>query len=74
MHFKVRFVEYFTASVFKRELRKAPLKVQQGPVGITKNRKLIAVLVSVQTYDLLQQYKDHPLFNESDPGINDTQE
>jgi prevent-host-death family protein len=54
-------MEYFAISVFKRELRKALRKADQGPVGITKNGKLILVLVSIQTYELLHKYKDLPL-------------
>ena len=54
-------MEYFAISVFKRELRKALRKDDQEPIGITKNGKLILVLVSIQTYELLHKYKDLPL-------------
>ena len=43
-------MEILNASDAKREFGEVILKVQQGPVGINKNGKPVAVMVSANTY------------------------
>ncbi|MCO5119191.1 MAG: type II toxin-antitoxin system prevent-host-death family antitoxin [Burkholderiaceae bacterium] len=64
-------MEHFNASDVKREFGEALLKAQQGPVGINKNGKPVAVLVSARAYAELQALREKQLRAEIEAGIAD---
>jgi prevent-host-death family protein len=64
-------MEYINASDAKREFGEALLKAQQGPIGINKNGKPVAVIVSARTYAELQEFRDRQLRQEIEEGIAD---
>jgi prevent-host-death family protein len=64
-------MEYLNASDVKREFGEALLKAQQGPVGINKNGKPVAVLVSARAYAELQQFRERQLRSEIEAGMAD---
>ena len=48
------------------------LKVQQAPVGINKNGKPVAVVMSADEYAMLERAKEECLKAKLQEGINDT--
>lgn len=64
-------MEYLNASDAKREFGEALLKAQQGPIGINKNGKPVAVLVSARAYAELQEFRERQLRQEIEDGIAD---
>lgn len=65
------FMEILNASDAKREFGDALLKAQQGPVGINKNGKPVAVLVSAKAYAELQAFREQQLRQEIAAGVAD---
>lgn len=66
-------MEYINASDAKREFGEALLKAQQGPVGINKNGKPVAVMLSARAYAELQGFRERQLQQEIAEGIADIQ-
>jgi prevent-host-death family protein len=64
-------MEYLNASDVKREFGEALLKAQQGPVGINKNGKPVAVMVSAKAYAELQEFRERQLRAEIEAGMAD---
>jgi prevent-host-death family protein len=64
-------MEILNASDAKREFGVALIKAQQGPVGINKNGKPVAVLVSVKEYAELQACRAQQLRQEIATGMDD---
>lgn len=64
-------MEILNASDAKREFGEALLKAQQGPVGINKNGKPVAVMVSAKAYAELQAYREQQLRQEIESGMAD---
>jgi prevent-host-death family protein len=66
-------MEICNASDAKREFGEMLLKVQKEPVGINKNGKPVAVMVSVSDYEDLQFLKEQWLKSGLQKGLDDLQ-
>ncbi len=66
-------MEILNASDAKREFGEVLLKVQKEPVGINKNGKPVAVMVSATEYEELKSLKEQWLKIELQKGIDDLQ-
>ncbi len=66
-------MEICNASDAKREFGEILLKAQKEPVGINKNGKPVAVMVSVSEYQELQFLKELWLKAELQKGFDDLQ-
>ena len=66
-------MEILNASDAKREFGEVLLKAQKEPVGINKNGKPVAVMVSAGEYEELQSLKEKYLKMELQKGFNDLQ-
>jgi prevent-host-death family protein len=64
-------MEILNASDAKREFGEMLLKVQQAPIGINKNGKPVAVIVSVNEYEELHAIKKAQLKSLLQEGLND---
>ena len=64
-------MEILNASDAKREFGEALIKAQQGPVGINKNGKPVAVMVSAKAYAELQAFREQQLRQEIEAGMAD---
>lgn len=64
-------METLTASDAKREFGDLLLKVQSAPVGINKNGKPVAVMLSYTEYEQLAAYKTEQLKAQIQQGIAD---
>ncbi|MGK2927455.1 MAG: type II toxin-antitoxin system Phd/YefM family antitoxin [Lysobacterales bacterium] len=64
-------MEILNASDVKREFGDALIKAQQGPIGINKNGKPVAVMVSARAYAELQAFREQVLQQEIAAGIAD---
>lgn len=64
-------MEILNASEVKREFGEALLKAQQGPVGINKNGKPVAVMLSARAYAELQSFREQYLKQEIATGMAD---
>ena len=64
-------METVNASDAKREFGEVLLKAQKGPVGINKNGKPVAVIVSAETFDELQAVQRAALQQAIDDGMAD---
>lgn len=64
-------METVNASDAKREFGEVLLKAQKGPVGINKNGKPVAVMVSAETFDELQAVQRAALQQAIDDGMAD---
>ena len=66
-------MEILNASEAKREFGEVLIKAQHGPVGINKNGKPIAVVVSATEYAQLEALKAEHLKEAIQEGIADLQ-
>ncbi len=66
-------MEILSASDAKREFGEVLMKAQRGPVGINKNGKPIAVVISAVEYAQLETLKEEQLKAAIQEGINDLQ-
>ena len=66
-------MEVLNASDAKREFGEVLIKAQRGPVGINKNGKPIAVVVSTAEYAQLEALKEKQLKAAIEEGIADLQ-
>ena len=66
-------MEILSASDAKREFGEVLLKAQHGPVGINKNGKPVAVIVSAVEYAELDNLRATLLQQEIDKGLEDIQ-
>ncbi|MCF6355627.1 MAG: type II toxin-antitoxin system prevent-host-death family antitoxin [Candidatus Polarisedimenticolaceae bacterium] len=66
-------MEILNASDAKREFGEVLIKAQRGPVGINKNGKPIAVVVSTAEYAQLEALKEKQLEVAIEEGIADLQ-
>ncbi len=66
-------MEKLNASDAKREFGEMLIKVQRGPIGINKNGKPIAVVVSATEYEQLEALKEKHLQAAIQEGIDDLQ-
>jgi prevent-host-death family protein len=66
-------VEILNASDAKREFGEVLIKAQKEPVGINKNGKPVAVMVSATEYAELKSLKEQWLKIELQKGFNDLQ-
>ena len=64
-------METLNASAAKREFGEVLLKAQKGPVGINRNGKPVAVMVSAETFDDLQAVQRAALQQAIDEGMAD---
>ncbi|RLA47683.1 MAG: antitoxin [Gammaproteobacteria bacterium] len=64
-------MEILSASDAKREFGEVLLKAQHGPVGINKNGKPVAVMVSAAEYAELDSLRAKLLQQEIDIGLED---
>jgi len=64
-------MEICNASDAKREFGEMLLKAQKEPVGINKNGKPVAVMVSASEYQELQLLKEQWLKSELQKGLDD---
>ncbi|RLA57016.1 MAG: antitoxin [Gammaproteobacteria bacterium] len=64
-------MEILRASDAKREFGEVLLKAQHGPVGINKNGKPVAVMVSAAEYAELDSLRAKLLQQEIDIGLED---
>ena len=64
-------MEICDASDAKREFGEILLKAQKEPVGINKNGKPVAVMVSASEYEELQFLKEQWLKSELQKGLDD---
>ena len=64
-------METLNASDAKREFGEVLLKAQKGPVGINKNGKPVAVMVSAEAFDELQAVRREALQKAIDEGMAD---
>ncbi len=62
-------METLTASDAKREFGEMLMKVQKGPVGINKNGKPVAVVLSASEYEQLDQFREDWLKAKIQKGI-----
>jgi prevent-host-death family protein len=66
-------MEICNASDAKREFGEILLKAQKEPIGINKNGKPVAVMLSVSEYEELQFLKAQWLKSELQKGLDDLQ-
>jgi len=66
-------MEILNASDAKREFGEVLIKAQRGPVGINKNGKPIAVVVSAAEYAQLEALKAEQLKAAIEEGVADLQ-
>jgi len=66
-------METISASDAKREFGDLLLKAQQAPVGINKNGKPVAVVLSVAEYEQLEAIREAQLREELQKGLDDLQ-
>ena len=66
-------MEILNASDAKREFGEMLLKAQKEPVGINKNGKPVAVMVSASEYEELKSLKEQWLKMELQKGMEDLQ-
>ena len=66
-------MEMLSASDAKREFGEVLIKAQHGPVGINKNGKPVAVMVSAAAYAELDSLRTRLLQQEIDKGLEDIQ-
>jgi prevent-host-death family protein len=64
-------MEILNASDAKREFGEVLLKAQKAPVGINKNGKPVAVMVSASTFELFQNMQQQLLQKSIDEGLAD---
>ena len=64
-------METLSATDAKREFGEVLLKAQKGPVGINKNGKPVAVMVSAETFNALQAAQRVALQQAIDEGMAD---
>lgn len=64
-------MKILNASEVKREFGEALIKAQQGPIGINKNGKPVAVMISASAYAELQAFREQYLRQEIDAGMTD---
>ena len=64
-------METLSATDAKREFGEVLLKAQKGPVGINKNGKPVAVMVSAETFNVLQAAQRTALQQAIDEGMAD---
>lgn len=64
-------METLSASDARREFGEVLLKAQKGPVGINRNGKPVAVMVSAETFDELQAVRHAALQQAIDDGMAD---
>ncbi|HEY8034740.1 MAG TPA: type II toxin-antitoxin system Phd/YefM family antitoxin [Methylobacter sp.] len=64
-------MEICNTSDAKREFGEILLKAQKEPIGINKNGKLVAVMVSASEYEELQFLKEQWLKSELQKGLDD---
>ncbi len=67
-------METLNASDAKREFGEVILKAQQGPVGINKNGKPVAVMISATAYAEFKNMKRKFLHLAIDQGLEDVRE
>ena len=66
-------MEILNASDAKREFGEMLLKAQSAPIGINKNGKPVAVMVSSNEYEAMLVLKEQALQHKIDLGIADVQ-
>ena len=66
-------MEIINASDAKREFGEVLIKAQHGPVGINRNGKPIAVVISATEYSQLEALKEEHLRGAIQEGIADLQ-
>lgn len=66
-------MEILSASDAKREFGEVLLKAQKEPIGINKNGKPVAVMVSAAEYEELKSLKERLLRIELQKGLDDLQ-
>jgi len=66
-------MEILNASEAKREFGEVLIKAQHGPVGINRNGKPVAVVISVTEYAQLEALKEEHLKKAIEEGIADLQ-
>jgi prevent-host-death family protein len=66
-------MEMLSASDAKREFGEVLIKAQHGPVGINKNGKPVAVMISAAEYAELDSLRTRLLQQEIDKGLEDIQ-
>jgi len=66
-------VEILNASDAKREFGELLIKAQHGPVGINRNGKPVAVVISTAEYSQLESLKQKYLQHAIQEGIADLQ-
>ena len=66
-------MEILSASDAKREFGEVLIKAQRAPVGINKNGKPVAVMLSASAYAEVEEMKRFFLQQEIDKGIADIQ-
>jgi len=66
-------MEILNASDAKREFGEVLIKAQHGPVGINRNGKPVAVVISVAEYTQLEALKEANLKQAIQEGIADLQ-
>jgi len=64
-------MDTLTASNAKREFGELLLKAQQSPIGINKNGKPVAVVISATEYDQIQLMKQQYLNTAIAEGLDD---
>ncbi|WP_370277223.1 type II toxin-antitoxin system Phd/YefM family antitoxin [Pontibacterium sp.] len=64
-------METLNASEAKREFGELLMKAQQAPVGINKNGKPVAVVMSVAEYEELEALREARLRQEIQKGLDD---
>ena len=64
-------METLNASDARREFGEVLLKAQKGPIGINKNGKPVAVMVSAETFDELQAMQRAALQKAINDGMAD---
>lgn len=64
-------MEVLNASDAKREFGELILKAQNAPVGINKNGKPVAVVVSAKEYEQLKILQQQALKTEIEAGLED---
>ena len=67
-------METFSVSDAKREFGEVILKAQQGPVGINKDGKPVAVMISASAYAEMEQMNRKFLQLAIDQGLEDVKE
>ena len=66
-------MEMLNASDAKREFGEVLIKAQRGPVGINKNGKPVAVVISAAEYAEFQALKEEHLKDAIQEGVADLQ-